>query len=75
MKFKEMLETMQAQMNNDYDEIISAAHLIGNRPNYLTVDEHGFFHVQASGKIEEVMSALKIQLEKLDRISKQKQGI
>lgn len=69
-----MLENYQAQMNEDFDELINAAHLVGSRPNYLTLDEHGFFHVQASGKIEEVIASLKEHLARLERIKTQKES-
>lgn len=72
IRFKEMLETYKEQAVEDYDELISAAHLLASRPNYLTLDENGFFHVQASGKIEDVIVALKEHLQRLERIKTQK---
>ena len=67
-----MLTTHKQQLDMDFDELIAAADIIGSRPNYLTVDEHGFYHVQASGDIKEVIYALEKQLEKLNRIKAQK---
>lgn len=72
IRFKEMLELYKAQAMEDFDELIGAADIIGARPNYLTVDEQGYYHVQASGKIDEVIASLKGQLEKLQRIKAQR---
>lgn len=71
-KFKDMLLDHKQQLDADFDELILAADLIGARPNYMTVDEHGFYHVQASGGIKEVIFALEKQLEKLNRIKAQR---
>jgi hypothetical protein len=70
--FSIMLRTYRDQMHEDYSELIAAADLIGGRPNYLTVDEHGYYHLQASGNIDEVIKAITDQLEKLKRIKAQK---
>jgi hypothetical protein len=69
-----MLQTTKDQLNVDLDELIGAAHVLGSRPNYLTLDENGFFHIQVSGTIEECIAAMKQHTEKLERISKQKKG-
>lgn len=71
-KFSEILTSYKEQMNNDFDELITASNLIGQRPNYLTVDEHGYYHLQASGKIEEVITATEYNLERLKRIKQQR---
>jgi hypothetical protein len=75
MKFSEMLTDLKTQIGQDMDEIIGAATLIGQRPNYLTVDELGYYHLQASGNIDEVVSAVSTQLERLKRIKEQKDKI
>lgn len=72
IRFKELLETMKDQFNEDIDELIGGAMIIGTRPNYLTVDEQGFYHVQASGTSVEVIEALEKLLEKVKRIQAQK---
>jgi vacuolar-type H+-ATPase subunit D/Vma8 len=71
-KFKDVLINYQEQMVQDFNELIMAADLIGSRPNYLTVDEKGFYHVQASGTLDEAIKAMEQLLEKLNRIKKQK---
>lgn len=67
-KFEEIIAATREQINLDLQELEQAAHLLGARPNYFTMDEVGFFHVQASGKIDEVIAALEIHLKKLTNI-------
>jgi hypothetical protein len=67
-----MLTAYREQMVVDMNELIVAADIISSRPNYLTVDERGYYHIQASGDIKEVIFALEKQLEKLNRIKEQK---
>ncbi len=71
-KFGDMLKAYQAQMNEDMNELVNAAELIGGRPNYLVVDEHGYYHYQTSGTINEVLSSVEKMLEKLQRIKAQR---
>lgn len=70
--FGKMLMVYRDQYNVDMDELIAAATLVGQRPNYLTVDEHGYYHLQASGRIEEVIKALEDNLQRLNRIKLQR---
>lgn len=74
-KFGEMLTTTKEQMIEDMNELINAATLISQRPNYLTVDEHGFYHLQASGDIGEMVTVVEQQLAKLKRIKEQRDKI
>ena len=73
--FARMLCAYKDQHSNDMNELIAAADLIGQRPNYLTVDEHGYYHLQASGTIEEVIKALEDNLARLNRIKLQRDKI
>jgi hypothetical protein len=52
---------------------VAAAQLIGSRPNYLVVDEHGYYHFQVSGTIEEVVASTELHLKKMLRIKAQKE--
>lgn len=61
-------------MNSDFNELVMAADLLGERPNYFTMDERGQFHAQASGQLDEVIRALKHHLSKLENIKTQKDG-
>ena len=74
-KFSKILNAYKDQHSSDMDELIAAAELIGQRPNYLTVDEHGYYHLQASGKIEEVIKALEDNIARLNRIKLQRDKI
>ena len=74
IRFRDMLANYKAQMDEDMNELINAAEIIGQRPNYLTVDENGYYHVQASGNIDEVIYALEKQLEKVKRIKQQREN-
>lgn len=67
-----MLQTYKEQINNDMNELVAAATLIGTRPNYLTVDEQGYYHLQASGTLEQCIKATEDNLAKLNRIKEQK---
>lgn len=69
-RFKTILETTKAQLIEDLDEMIMTTDIINQRPNYITVDEQGHYHVQASGNIDEVVMTLNKLLDKLERIKK-----
>jgi hypothetical protein len=73
-KFADLLRTFQQQANEDWEEIIMAANLLGDRPNYFTMDEHGQFHAQASGTLDECIRALEHHLSKLKKIKEQKEN-
>lgn len=70
-KFSEILREYQRQMNDDFEELITASDLLGNRPNYLVADEKGQFLVQVSGTAEECIDAIEGHLVRLKRIKKQ----
>lgn len=72
IKFRDMLQTYKEQINNDMNELVAAATLIGTRPNYLTVDEQGYYHLQASGTLEQCIKVTEDNLAKLNRIKEQK---
>lgn len=67
-RFKTVIENIQAELNEELEEIKMTADLLSSRPNYLTVDESGYYHVQASGNIDEVIYTLQELLNKLGRI-------
>lgn len=73
-QFAEILQKYQEQMNEDFNELVTAAQVIGRRPNYLTLDENGYYHVQASGKIDEVINSVNDSLNRLLRIKRQRDG-
>ncbi len=67
-RFINILEATKSQLVQDIDEMIMTTDIISKRPNYLTVDERGYYHIQASGDIDDVMTSLTRLLEKLNRI-------
>lgn len=73
-KFEEILTAYKDQMLADYEELINAAHLLGSRPNYFTMDDNGQFHAQASGSLDECIRALEHHLGKLKKIKEAKEG-
>lgn len=73
-RFSDLLKANRDQMVNDYAELIMAADLLGERPNYFTMDERGMFHAQASGTLDECIRALEHHLSKLKNIKQQKEG-
>lgn len=64
--------TFKEQAVVDWDEIIMAAEIMANRPNYFTMDEMGQFHAQASGPLDEVIRALEHHLQRAKKIQEQK---
>lgn len=71
-RFRDMLMLYKKQMEEDFDELIMSAEIICSRPNYVLMDETGYYHLQASGTLEEVVAVLQKQLEKLEKIKTQK---
>jgi hypothetical protein len=73
-RFEEIISATREQINLDLQELEQAAHLLGARPNYFTMDQAGYFHVQASGTIDECITALETHLRKLIKIKDFKEG-
>jgi len=71
-RFEDVLIANKDQMVADYDELIAAAHLLGARPNYFTMDDNGLFHAQASGTLDECIRALEHHLSKMKKIKEHK---
>lgn len=70
-RFAELVKTYKLQLDEDFGELQMAADLMAQRPNYMSMDDVGMFHAQASGPIDEVVRALKHHLERLERIQLQ----
>lgn len=73
-RFEDILVTYRDQLVTDLGELIDAAHLLGARPNYFTMDERGMYHAQASGTLDEVVRALEHHLSKLKKIQENQKG-
>lgn len=73
-KFVQMLVEAKDRTIADYEDIVMAAELVSNRPNYLVMDEPGQYHAQASGSLDEVIRALEYHLAKLKKIKEQEKN-
>lgn len=54
------------------DEILAFAEVMAQKTNSVELDENGYFYTTAAGPLEEIIPVMKKQLEKLERIQKQK---
>ena len=73
--FQKFLRGLQAaKLDHDemFTELIAFAEIMARKQNSVELDENGFFYVTACGPIEEIVTTVKKQLEKLERIQQQK---
>jgi hypothetical protein len=54
------------------DELRAFAEVMARKQNSIDLDEDGFFYVTATGPIEVIIPIIEKQLEKLERIKRQK---
>jgi hypothetical protein len=73
-KFVRGLQAAQLDFNETMTELTAFAEIMAQKQNTLELDEDGFFYVTAAGPIEDIIPVMEKQLEKLYRISKQKNG-
>jgi hypothetical protein len=71
-RFRNGLLQIRGDTNELLDEMIAFAEVMANKRNTVELDENGFFYVQSSGPLEEVLAVMHKQVEKLERIKKQK---
>ncbi len=69
-----MIRNYQEQIHADLGELADAADILAARPHHLALDEKGYYHVQSSGTLEEVIPAVEGLLEKLKRIKQSKES-
>lgn len=69
------LQQIRQDSNELLDEAIAFAEVMAMKQNSIELDEKGIFFVTASGTLEDVIPTLYKQLEKLERIKQQKDGI
>lgn len=69
------LQQIRHDSNELLDEAIAFAEVMAMKQNSIELDEKGIFFVTASGTIEDVIPTMYKQLEKLERIKQQKDGI
>lgn len=73
LNFRDMLSRCKAQIDEDMDELILGAQLIGQRENYLLVDEKGNYFFQVAGTLPQLIEATTHLLERLKRLQQQKE--
>lgn len=61
------------QSNADYEEIIMAARVLADKPNYFAMDDVGNYYAQAAGNLDECIRALEHHLSKMYKIKEQLQ--
>lgn len=66
--FRDILVEYKDQAVKDYDELIMAADILSQRPNFFTMDDNGQFFAQACGPLDETIRALEHHLTKLYKI-------
>lgn len=71
-KFVIGLRAAKQEHNETLDELLAFAEIMANKQNTLDMDENGFFYVTATGPLDGVISTIYKQLERLERIQKQK---
>ena len=71
-KFVRGLQAAQFDLKETFDELLAFAEIMSRKSNTVELDENGFFYVTACGPIDEVISTMYKQIEKLERIQKQK---
>lgn len=71
-KFLRGLQGARLDLDSTFEELIAFAEVMARKQNSIELDEEGFFYVTACGPVEDVIPTMKKQLEKLERILKQK---
>lgn len=66
------LQQIRHDSNELLDEAIAFAEVMAMKQNSIEMDEHGVFFVTASGSLEDVIPTMYKQLERLERLQKQK---
>jgi hypothetical protein len=71
-QFVNGLRGARMEFNEAMDELLGFAEIMANKQNTLEMDENGMFYVTTSGPLEQVIPIMHKQLERLERIQKQK---
>jgi hypothetical protein len=71
-RFTNGLHQIRSDFNEQLDEMLAFSEIMAMKQNAVELDENGFFYVTASGPIEEIIPIMYKQIEKLERIKKQK---
>lgn len=71
-RFCNGLHQARADFNEQVDEMIAFAEVMALKQNCLELDENGTFYITAAGSVEDVISVMQAQLERLRRIKQEK---
>ena len=71
-RFCNGLHQVRADFNEQLDEMLAFAEVMARKQNAVELDENGFFYVTAAGPLEEIIPVLHQQIEKLERIKRQR---
>jgi hypothetical protein len=71
-RFCNGLHSVRADFNESLDEMLAFAEIMARKQNSVELDENGFFYVTAAGPLDEIIPVMHKQLEKLERIKKQR---
>jgi hypothetical protein len=70
-RFCHGVQHFRQELNEELDEMLTFAEVMARQGNMITVDENGVFYSTANGTLDEIISVLHQQLEKLERIRRQ----
>lgn len=75
LNFKTLLEECKEQFVENIDELILGAQLVGQRENYLLVDDNGNYFFQVAGTLPQLIEAAAHLQARLKRLQQQKENI
>lgn len=71
-RFCNGLHHIRRELNEELDEMLAFAEVMAMKQNAIELDENGFFYSTAAGPLDEIIPVLHKQIEKLERIKKQR---
>lgn len=72
-RFTNGLHHVKAEFLENIDEMLAFAEVMALKQNCIELDNDGVFYVSAAGTLEEVIPVMYHQIERLERIKKQKE--
>lgn len=71
-RFTNGLHHVKKEFIENIDEMLAFAEVMALKTNCIEYDENGCYYVQASGPLEDVITIMYHQLERLERMKQQK---
>jgi signal transduction histidine kinase len=71
-RFCNGLHHIRHELNEEITEMLAFAEVMARKQNSLELDENGFFYTTAAGPLEEIIPTMYKQIERLERIKKQR---